>query len=754
MKLPLFPTPTETQFDSTPPARRLEIVALWCAEAEREAIEGFVRAAGLDVGVRTDAGLPSLAARSSDKTALPAVEPPAGGYALELTAGQVAVRAADQAGLYAALQSLWQLIEWPGDLPQGRLLDAPHLAVRSFQCDLGRQPESLAELKRIIRQQARYHYNECQLYLENAIKLPAFGDAANPDGLSVAEFRELADFAAALGMDVVPSLNLLGHVENLLRHPSLAQLSETRHGHRHPYQTGDDCLCPALPESRRFVADVIAEMAAASRSAKLMVGLDECWTLGSHPESRKRLDPAGNAGPLFRDWIRFLHAEVTRHGKQMWMWEDMLFYHLGALGEIPSDIGMVLWHYEHISEYPRFSFLDWRQIDTIDEISRRGHPVMLCGGAALPELHSLLRYGEGYPLDGVLVCQWEGAHTVPESQHVGRMLAAGLLWSGESPDIQTAARVLARRTDSAAMDLADLLVRDSAALLTRGGGSGTCPRFLSWPDNARALPEARARLAAYDRLEVRHEALGVRRAFLAAEVVNLTADWAREQAALVGRRMIARGCRHSPVLDEAAAALRQACELARSIRHLGREFQERYCAGIAPRPMVDRFNRLADGPEELLGRIEAFRQAPSVETWPFCAMSVHLDGLAIDPSAHRVTLSVSDDGESYSEVYQGPVRLPRSLEGEFCMSWPLDRAPVFVRLEVGGFAAVGVTRLRLESLAGTRTARRLVESAGEVIHPEHLLDFDRKVAVFNQPDIFSNWQSLQPLPPNYVVLEF
>ena len=47
-----------------------------------------------------------------------------------------------------------------------------------------------------------------------------------------------------------------------------------------------------------------------------------------------------------------------------------------------------------------------------------------------------------------------------------------------------------------------------------------------------------------------------------------------------------------------------------------------------------------------------------------------------------------------------------------------------------------------------------MESVGYVLNPQNVLDFDRKIAIFNPPDVLSNWVSLEAPKPNYVVLEF
>lgn len=752
-RCPIYPSPLSMSLDDpvtgVRPAR-----SLICCEEDAVLVRRFFEAAGVKAEVRPHAGVCRYEVRSAEASAPPAEGVPTHGYAMRLGPEGVALIATDESGFYAGLQSLWQMLDIETDMGAALIVDAPVVGVRSFQVDLGRQPETLAELKRLLRQQARYHYNECQLYVENSLKLAAFGPAADPNGLTCGELAELQDYGAALGVDVVLSLNLLGHMEKILNHPLFGHLSETRHGARHPAQDWIGTVCPELPESRRFVAAVIEEACGLTRSAKLMVGLDECWTLGSHPLSRKRLDSRGGAGEIFRDWIRFLYREVSRHGKQMWMWEDMLFYHEGALGAIPSDIGMNAWHYQHIEEYPHYSFRNWERVHAIEELTRHGHPVMLCCGPEPHHVQSMIRYAEGYPLTGILIVQWSGGWTVQEWYHIDRALAAGVLWSGRYPDGAAAARAVLGCGPDEAPAAGDVFWRLQAPDRHKSGGSARCPRFWSWPENALELIEKNALAGAIGRLKTAGEALEIKRDMLLADLADLETDVARETAALVGRAMLQKGLRRSGVLDEAIRMLEGAAARAESVAGRGRVWQARYCAPLPDRAMVRRFATAPDEPRALLERLRRFQHDPSPETWPFAPVSLHVDLFVLDPCAHQLKLLAGDSEDALVVLYDGGVKLGLTLEGMAVVSVPVEAEPRLVRLEVGGFASLGVLRVRLETLRGTRLATRVVDKGGYVRDAEHLLLFDRKMAVMNPPDVVSNWLDLQAPRTNFVTLEF
>ncbi len=714
----------------------------------------FAKAAGWNVTfVEHPAPAEFQVATSSDAPPICSQDLASLGYSMRIRKSGLRMQGADREGFFSGLQSLWQLSTSKDPLPEMDISDRPLLKRRAFQMDLARQPESASEVMRIIRQQARFHYNEVQLYLENSIKLPAFGEAADADGLSMEDYRRIQDSAAHLGVRVVPSLNLLGHMEKILRHPRFAHLAETLHGARNSRQNWKNDICPLLPESRDFVARMISDICKATDAPFIMAGLDECWTIGSHPLTRAMLDRNGGAGRVFADWILFLRNEFASHGKQMWMWEDMLFYHLGALDVIPRDIGMNIWHYQHIEEYPMYNFRDWLRIDSVAELASRGHPFILCCCPDPDHVHSMLRYAAGYDMQGVLVVQWEGSSAVQELWHIPRALVSQILWTGEYPDSRLCAKIILECPSEQARAVASIWETSEILPNQARGGSSYCPRFWSWPNNAILRRKLRNLLRDYDALEIKHEALEVARTFLASHFVSASCDWARETAALVGRRMLQRKVNKSPILDQAVDALSEAGSVAASLPAAASEIERRYASGIKPRAMVSNMAALAESTRSLAASIRRFRDNPSPETWPFARASLHVDGFAMDLCRHIVKIETGSDPKSLKCIYEGAVTQNGQGE-EFVTSVPIEDAPEFAKITVTGFAPIALTRIRIETLEGTILARKVVGSGGYVRDPDHLLVFDRKAAIFNPPDIRTQWLSFDPPPQNWVLLQF
>ena len=101
--------------------------------------------------------------------------------------------------------------------------------IRAVQVDLARQMETIPFLKGFIDFIAENHYNTLFLYLEWRIRTKTF-DIGKNDGYTEEELREIIEYAALRGINVIPGLATLGHAELLLRQKKYASYSELREG--------------------------------------------------------------------------------------------------------------------------------------------------------------------------------------------------------------------------------------------------------------------------------------------------------------------------------------------------------------------------------------------------------------------------------------------------------------------------------------------------------------------------------------------
>ena len=196
-------------------------------------------------------------------------------------------------------------------------------------------------------------------------------EAAEADGISVAEAGRLAQLAHEKSINLVPMYNCLGHQSwkekpaALLRaHPEFNEAPELD-------ATAEDfyCMswCPNHPEVNPLVLDLFDELLDAFQANAFHVGLDEVFVIGQCPRCKDTPNAdlfakavndyhqhlAGRRGVEMQIWgDRLLNAETMGYG----LWESSENDTYQAIDKISTDIVMCDWHYEIMEEFPSIRF--------------------------------------------------------------------------------------------------------------------------------------------------------------------------------------------------------------------------------------------------------------------------------------------------------------------------------------------------------------------------------------------------------------
>ncbi|GAA0463551.1 beta-N-acetylhexosaminidase [Paractinoplanes deccanensis] len=224
------------------------------------------------------------------------------GYRLTVGRDEIAISAGDNAGLFAGVQTLRQLLPPAIDAatPQrarwlvagGEIVDRPRFAYRGAMLDLARHFHTPAEVKRYIDEISRFKVNHLHLHLsddqgwriqiDSWPRLTAVGGAPGTgvDGvgggyLTKAGYRDLVRYAAERYVTIVPEIDMPGHVNAAqVAYPEL-----TCDGVAPPPRTdtavGYSSLCIGKEVTYRFAEDVIRELAALTPGPYLHIGGDE-----------------------------------------------------------------------------------------------------------------------------------------------------------------------------------------------------------------------------------------------------------------------------------------------------------------------------------------------------------------------------------------------------------------------------------------------------------------------------------------------
>ncbi|KAJ1957680.1 hypothetical protein GGI12_004957 [Dipsacomyces acuminosporus] len=214
---------------------------------------------------------------------------------------------------------------------------------------------SVKNVYSMLRNMALMGYNMLQLYTEDTYKVPDepfFGYLRG--GYTQNELKMIDDYAFNMGIEVVPCIQTLGHLGQILQWPKYLNLRDT-----------NEVILTKSPETYAFIEKLIATVSAPLRSKRIHIGMDEAYGLG---EGRFRsLYGAQEGTSIFVEHLSKVHGICTKLGLRPMIWSDMLFC-LAAKNNalyayydqsnnpvdafkkvegIPPDIDLVFWDYYH-----------------------------------------------------------------------------------------------------------------------------------------------------------------------------------------------------------------------------------------------------------------------------------------------------------------------------------------------------------------------------------------------------------------------
>lgn len=187
---------------------------------------------------------------------------------------------------------------------------------------------------------------------------PAFPHGSVSGGrlLEKDEVRDLLDSAREYGMEIIPEVQSLSHVQYITyAHPELAEREEqkytvgdTRGEDARPADFYAHCYCPSLDASYALIYDLIDEIVDVARPQRYVhMGHDEVYQIGVCPRCRHK-DPAD----LYVKHVTAMHDYLAKKGLGMMIWSDMLqpterYKTFPAVRRLPKDIVMLdfIWYF-------------------------------------------------------------------------------------------------------------------------------------------------------------------------------------------------------------------------------------------------------------------------------------------------------------------------------------------------------------------------------------------------------------------------
>ena len=221
-------------------------------------------------------------------------------------------------------------------------------------------------LKKFLPLLSKMGYNAVMLYTEDTYEIkeyPFFGYMRGR--YSREELREIDALAASVGIEMIPCIQVLGHLEMALKWDFLPRDSR-------------DILLPDDERSYEFIDRAFAAMSECFSSRRIHVGLDEAFGLGCG-EMLKKNGYESSVSILKRHTARVCEI-AKKYGYTVLAWSDMFFREWNkdqywipkvtvpkeVVSSVPKELIPVYWDY-YSMDYDRYDAMLFNHKQLTDE---------------------------------------------------------------------------------------------------------------------------------------------------------------------------------------------------------------------------------------------------------------------------------------------------------------------------------------------------------------------------------------------------
>ncbi|MGX0888169.1 hexosaminidase [Pseudomonas sp. ADAK2 TE3594] len=250
-------------------------------------------------------------------------------YRIDITRS-IRVTAQNPGAMARALTTLHKAVRVSKVLDPGVVIDAPVYAERSMMIDMGRRQFSPEWVIRLIQEMAWNQLNTLHLHLTDnegvRVMFPSFPDISSDDAWSAADLKRVLDTAAAYHVQVIPELDMPGHMDWILRDRPEFQLKLSNG------TVVSKALDFSIPAARDFLKTLFCDLLDMFPDSRYVhLGADEYFLSPITPNNTPQLaqyarEASGNPAADSEDAVRYFVNEladfVRVKGKIARVWND------------------------------------------------------------------------------------------------------------------------------------------------------------------------------------------------------------------------------------------------------------------------------------------------------------------------------------------------------------------------------------------------------------------------------------------------
>jgi hexosaminidase len=273
-------------------------------------------------------------------------ETPCGGYRLTITNEGISAASSGSEGLANALTTLyWKIREGNGCLACGEIFDAPAKQYRGILLDCSRRFFDTETIKSMIEQAAmrkfnrmHWHLSDDQGYRVESKRFPELNSVSSwrteMDGSRYGgyytweQISDVVAFAAARGVEIVPEIDMPGHVTAIVA--AFPQVSCSGEAAEVVSSAGihPRILCAGKDETITFVKELLDEVCALFPHEYFHIGGDEApkteWQKCAHCQKRMQSERLANEEELQAWFTNLLVDRLAAKGKKTICWNESL----------------------------------------------------------------------------------------------------------------------------------------------------------------------------------------------------------------------------------------------------------------------------------------------------------------------------------------------------------------------------------------------------------------------------------------------
>lgn len=208
-------------------------------------------------------------------------------------------------------------------------------------------------LKRFMPMLKRMGYNSVMLYTEDTYEIPEYPFFGYMRGrYSRDELREIDAFGKELGMEVIPYIQVLGHLEMALKWDFLPKESK-------------DIILPDDERTYEFIDRAFKSITECFSTRRIHIGMDEAFGLGTG--ELKRMHGYEPSVSIIKRHLSRIKEIGDKYGLTLLTWSDMFFYDWNGgrywiekkeipkevVESLPAGVVPVYWDYYSL-DYDRY----------------------------------------------------------------------------------------------------------------------------------------------------------------------------------------------------------------------------------------------------------------------------------------------------------------------------------------------------------------------------------------------------------------